>query len=93
MELQGWYNKSMRLLHFTAEWCSPCKAMKPVIDEYIENHPDVEYKMIDIDYDFDSLTTYDVLGVPTFILLNDNEEIRRHTGAMPKQDFQEFMVG
>lgn len=83
----------MRLLHFTAEWCAPCKAMKPLIEDYVENNPSTEYILIDIDYDFDSLTTYDVLGVPTFILLNDDEEVRRHTGAMPKQDFLEFMAG
>ena len=83
----------MRLLHFTAEWCAPCKAMKPLIDEYVESNPDVEYNVVDIDYDFDSLTKYDVLGVPTFILLNGDEEINRHTGAMPKQDFLEFMAG
>jgi len=93
MELQGWYNKDMILLHFTAKWCAPCEAMKPVIDEYVLANPDVEYRVVDIDYDFDSLTTYDVLGVPTFILLNDNEELRRHTGAMPKQQFLEFMAG
>jgi len=67
--------------------------MKPVIEEYVKNNPDVEYKMIDIDNDFDSLTTYDVLGVPTYILLNDNKEVNRHTGAMPKQDFLDFMAG
>ena len=83
----------MKLLHFTAEWCAPCKAMKPVIEEYVKNNPDVEYKMIDIDNDFDSLTTYDVLGVPTYILLNDNKEVNRHTGAMPKQEFLDFMAG
>ena len=67
--------------------------MKPLIEDYVENNPSTEYILIDIDYDFDSLTTYDVLGVPTFILLNDDEEVRRHTGAMPKQDFLEFMAG
>ena len=83
----------MTLLHFTAEWCAPCKAMKPLIDEYVTDNPDVEYKVVDIDYDFDSLTKFDVLGVPTFILFNGDEEVRRHTGAMPKQEFLEFMAG
>ena len=45
----------MILLHFTAEWCALSKAMKPVIEEYVNDNPDVEYKMVDIDYDFDSL--------------------------------------
>ena len=83
----------MKLLHFTAEWCQPCKAMKPIIDEYVEANPELEYSPIDIDYNFDSLTKFDVLGVPTFILFNGDEEVRRHTGAMPKQEFLEFMAG
>ena len=93
MELQGWYNKDMKLIHFTAEWCQPCKAMKPLIDEYIADHPEVEYAPIDIDIDFDSLTTWNVMSVPTFILLDGDKELRRNTGAMPRQDFLDFMAG
>ena len=31
------------LLHFTADWCNPCKSMAPVIERFINDNPDIKY--------------------------------------------------
>lgn len=78
----------MKLMHFTAEWCGPCKMMKPIIDEVISENDDLEYISVDIDEHRETAIDYEILGVPTFILMDDdNNTIVRITGALPKQKF------
>lgn len=78
----------MKLLHFTAEWCGPCKMMKPIIDEIVSEHEELDYIAIDIDENRDTAIDYEIMGVPTFILVGDDENmIVRVTGALPKQKF------
>jgi thioredoxin 1 len=54
-------------MHFTAEWCNPCKQMKPVIDKFISDNPDIEYILIDVDSQVGLVEEYEIKTVPTFI--------------------------
>lgn len=76
----------MKLLHFTAEWCGPCKMMKPIINEVLVERPSLEYVVVDIDANRETAIDYGVMSVPTFILLDDLDGIvSTVTGAKPKQ--------
>lgn len=78
----------MRLLHFTAEWCGPCKMMKPVIDSILEGRDDIEYVSIDIDTNQETAIDYGVMSIPAFILVDDDYNIVSYVrGAMPKDKF------
>lgn len=68
------------LIHFTAEWCQPCKAMLPVITQFKDKHPNINYIKIDIDKNQDVAKAYSVKGVPTFISIVDNQQFQRKTG-------------
>tara|TARA_R110002167_G_scaffold3485_1_gene17031 strand:- start:929 stop:1060 length:132 start_codon:yes stop_codon:yes gene_type:complete len=41
--------ENVKLLHFTATWCGPCKLMAPMVKEVMRNNPDIEYEKVDID--------------------------------------------
>lgn len=71
----------MELLHFTATWCNPCKAMEPIITKFLEENPDIIYTKIDVDANFNTAKMHDVMSVPTFIVQNSSEEVKRHTGT------------
>lgn len=77
------------LIHFTATWCQPCKAMAPMIDKFVQDNPDIKYVKVDIDSpDADALIQkYEVRGVPTFIINTDNETTARHTGSATLDKF------
>ena len=68
------------LIHFTADWCQPCKAMLPVIAQFKDKHPNINYIKIDIDKNQDVAKAYSVKGVPTFISIVDNQQFQRKTG-------------
>jgi len=78
-----------KLIYFTAGWCQPCKAMAPMIDEFVSENPDIEYVKFDIDLpeSVDAIEEYGVRGVPTFVILEDEEIKSRHTGSATKDKF------
>lgn len=87
----------MTVLRFTASWCGPCKAMQPIVDKFREKG----YDIIDIKLDDERedvanrnnefATAAGVLNIPTFIIMNGNEEVKRHSGAMNSIQFEEFL--
>lgn len=68
------------LLHFTADWCQPCKRIKPLIDEFISQNPDIIYSRVDIEEEFDTTQHYNVMSIPTLIVIKDGVVTNRHTG-------------
>ena len=68
------------LIHFTAEWCQPCKAMAPVIYQFRDKNPEITYTKIDIDENPDATKFFGVLGVPTFISQIDGLNYERRSG-------------
>ena len=70
-----------KLLHFTADWCNPCKRIKPLIDTYISDNPDIEYIAVDVDNNSTVAKQYEVLSIPTLIAVIDDVIISRHTGV------------
>jgi hypothetical protein len=77
------------LIHFTADWCQPCKKMAPMIDKFIEDNPNIKYTKYNVD-DKESMLAVEefvVRGVPTFVVLEDNEIKNRHTGAATPDKF------
>lgn len=73
------------LIHFTATWCQPCKAMEPLIENLIETNSDISYNKIDVSDEFDDAVEYGVRGVPTFIAMINGKEVARHTGIATEE--------
>ena len=74
------------LVEFTAEWCAPCKQLKPVLEELAREWAGVaEVVEFDVDKDPQMAVRYRVLGVPTMILFVQGQVKARLTGFMPKK--------
>lgn len=71
----------MELLHFTANWCNPCKQMEPIIKQFLDENPDIIYTKIDVDNNIDAVKMNNIMSVPTFIIKNNSEEVNRYMGA------------
>ncbi|NPA06906.1 MAG: thioredoxin [Chloroflexi bacterium] len=73
------------LVDFTAEWCAPCKLLKPVLEELaVEWQGKVDIVEFDVDKDPSMAARYRVLGVPTMILFVNGQAKARLTGFKPK---------
>lgn len=82
----------MKVLKFSASWCGPCKMMAPVIEEFKKENKDVEIEDIDIDTEDSRIKEFNVMGVPTFIIVNeDGNKVASRSGFMPKAAFADFI--
>lgn len=75
------------LVDFYAEWCGPCKAMAPIIEEIAsEKAGEVDVYKVDIDEDLDIARRYKIMSVPTFAVFKGGELVARALGNLPKSD-------
>ncbi|MFF8838807.1 thioredoxin family protein [Streptomyces sp. NPDC015130] len=74
------------LVKFTAEWCGPCRQLKPVLAA-IAAEWSGRLRIVEIDVDRSPETTvrYGVLGTPTLMLFRSGEPVRSLVGARPKR--------
>ena len=81
----------MKILKFYAGWCSPCKDLETTIDVIRDEIP---YPIEDIDVENDSagmIAKYEIVGIPTLILLDGETEVRRHLGQFTVDTLREFV--
>ena len=73
------------LVDFNAEWCPPCQALHPILEELAEEHKEYKIVTVDID-DQDTLAEkYDVSSIPCLIVFKDGEIVERKVGLQPKK--------
>lgn len=76
--------------YFTADWCGPCKKVRPVVEQINQDSP-IKFKLIDVDSELDLVKAFEIKSVPTFILIKDGEVVNRITGAKTKDELLEFL--
>lgn len=79
------------LLYFTADWCHPCKRTRPIVEE-LNRDGVIKVQFIDVDAEVDLVGVYEIKSVPTFILIEDNKEVKRMNGAKTKENFDIFLA-
>ena len=73
------------LVDFYADWCGPCKAMTPVIQEVARTViGKVRVIKINIDKNVQAAQAYNVSAVPTFIVFRKGNILWRHSGMIDK---------
>ena len=81
------------LIDFWAAWCGPCKMMAPIIKEIEEElKGQVVVKEINVDEDQATASKYNVLGIPTYVIEKDGQEVGRKVGVTSKADLLKLIA-
>ncbi len=78
------------ILYFTADWCNPCERTRPIAED-LSKEGIVDFKFIDVDTELELIKQFKILSVPTFILIENDKEIKRMNGAKTREQFLEFI--
>ena len=80
------------LADFYADWCGPCKMAAPILEELSDEYKDkLVIAKINVDQNQQSAQKYDVMSIPTVILIKDGKEVGRQIGFAGKQGYEELI--
>jgi Thioredoxin domain-containing protein len=85
--------EDVSVIQFSASWCGPCKALKPVMDKLSDEYKDkANFYITDIeDAGINTGSAAGIRGVPTVIIYKKGQEVSRKVGGVPESHMKEFL--
>ena len=81
------------LLDFYADWCGPCRMVAPFVHEIAEENPQYLVGKINVDDEPELAMQFDVMTIPTLIVLKGGEVVNQVSGARPKAQILSMLEG
>lgn len=72
------------LLDFYADWCGPCRMVSPIVEEIAAENPQYLIGKINVDKEPELAQRFNVMSIPTLIVIQNGKVIRQSEGARPK---------
>lgn len=82
--------KNKVLVDFYADWCGPCKMLAMEIEK-VASEIDIDIVKVNVDEEEDIARRYGVMSIPTLILFENGQELKKTIGFMPKERIKEFI--
>ena len=80
------------LVDFWATWCGPCKMIAPVVEEIAEEYEGkIKVGKVNVDEQMELSLEFKVTSIPTLILFENVEAVKREVGFMTKEEIEEML--
>ncbi len=81
------------MVDFWAEWCGPCKAIAPMLDELsMELLGKVKIVKLNVDENPSTMAQFGVRSIPTMIIFKNGEPVDMKVGAGPKATMSQWLL-
>ena len=84
-------SKQPVLLDFWAAWCGPCRMVSPVVDEIAAERSDIKVGKVNVDEQPELAGAFQVMSIPTLVVMKNGQVVRQVVGARPKQQILELL--
>ena len=82
--------KNKVLVDFYADWCGPCKMLAMEIEK-VASEIDIDIVKVNVDEEEEIARKYGVMSIPTLILFENGQELKKTIGFMSKDKIKEFI--
>jgi len=79
------------LADFNADWCGPCKMLKPIMEEFADNNTEIKVVSINIDNEDELSEKYNVSSIPCLVVFDKGKEIKRNVGLISRNDLDNLV--
>ncbi len=84
-------SEGVSVIGFYTNWCTPCKMMRPMIEEIYLEVPDIQFYKIDVEKEIDLAMRFHIISVPTILIFKDGKIINRAEGMISKKELLELL--
>ena len=90
-DVKDFMDKDQAIVYFTAEWCQPCKQLKPQFAKSSVIDHEHEYYLVDVDkMDPDALKKYDLRSIPQVFIMDQGEIVKTIKGRTSQEILMEI---
>lgn len=80
------------MVDFWADWCRPCHALSPTVDEIAREHASkLKVVKMNVDENINSPGKFNIRGIPTLLLFKGGQVAEQIVGAVPKEQIEKIL--
>lgn len=84
-------SKETVIIDFNANWCGPCRMLRPILEEVSNENPNIKIVSINVDEEKSLTKEYHVFSIPCLIFVKDGKEMKRHAGLVTKEELENLI--
>jgi len=92
-DLANYVENGENVFCFIADWCGDCRFIKPYLPEIEADFPDLQFIEVDRDQYIDIAKMWNILGIPSFVVIKNGEERGRFVSKnrKTKEEIEDFL--
>ena len=79
------------LVDFWASWCMPCRLLAPILDAYVEKHPEIKLCKVNIDDEPELAQEFGIMSIPTLMTFQNGAKEKTSVGQLSAEELEAFL--